>query len=798
MENKGTGKGADKPAARLKALLAAARARTQSARGNVKMDKTELRDKMEQERQARISWFNSLTGKITTIGLLSVIISGVLGIAVSINRVSTFSNELLDSQLNRAYSSFSDTFFTHERDWLRNASPAANDVYFANCLLMNNQMPIKNYLDAYEGDSSDFVFLTDSTGKVLYSTNLQQFKTDADASSIPYIKQAAAGGSASGVYLDSKGGLYSVSAKPVKNLTSVLGVLVFGFYYNNTDIISSVNRQQGVDISVFHNDERWATTLTENGAKAIGTKIDAGPSATLIKNGKEFTGSLTILGQPYLAKYKPITGADGAVVGALGVEMPLKSVNSSKADAVQNAILITSIPILLCAALLFLYVRGTVQKPLLKLKRGAETLAAGKTDFVVDIGLRKDEVGALAASFGEVCRSLRLMIKDTDMLTSAALEGRLSARADESRHKGDFQKIVHGINATLDAVIAPVQEAATVLQSLSEGNLHTKVEGDYKGDHAIIKDGLNSTIDSLSYYIADASRVLAQLSGKDLTAAITDEYRGDFRLLKDSINDIAVSLNGMVREISLASNQVAESTIQVSAGSQVISQSAVEQASSIEELSATAGELAGQTKRNAERAGRADTLSVQTIEKVEAGNEKMHALENAMTDISAASAGMEKLIKLIDDIAFQTNLLALNAAIEAARAGQYGRGFSVVADEVRSLAQRSAQAAQEAGTFIGTSVKKAAAGTELSADTQRALNDIFESVGKVAALINEIAADSQEQASGIAQVNAGLSMMSNLVQQNSATAEESAATAQELSGQAEMLKSMVEEFRLEA
>ncbi len=178
------------------------------------------------------------------------------------------------------------------------------------------------------------------------------------------------------------------------------------------------------------------------------------------------------------------------------------------------------------------------------------------------------------------------------------------------------------------------------------------------------------------------------------------------------------------------------------------------------------------------------------------GNEQMYKMLESMDNINVSSGNISKIIRVIDDIAFQTNILALNAAVEAARAGQQGKGFAVVAEEVRNLAARSANAANETTSLIEGSIEKVEAGTQIANETAHALSSIMEGSEKSLELLNGISIASGEQASGIAQINKGIEQLSQVVQTNSATAEEGAAASQELSSQAELLKSMIGNFKL--
>jgi len=392
--------------------------------------------------------------------------------------------------------------------------------------------------------------------------------------------------------------------------------------------------------------------------------------------------------------------------------------------------------------------------------------------------------------------SIDLLVSDASSLVVAAVEGKLSTRADASKHSGDFKKIVEGVNKTLDAVIEPVKEASAVLQEMANGNLKVRVKGDYKGDHADIKNALNDTLNSLASYVNEISEVLGEMSNSNLEVTINNEYKGDFSQIKDALNYIIQSFNEVFTEINNAADQVSSGSNQVSDGSQALSQGTTEQASAIEELTSSITEVAAQTKQNAVNATQANDLALNAKDGATQGNAHMKEMLKSMDEINESSSNISKIIKVIDDIAFQTNILALNAAVEAARAGQHGKGFAVVAEEVRNLAARSASAAKETTDLIEGSIKKVEAGTRIANNTATALDQIVEGVSKAATLVGEIAAASNEQATSISQINKGIEQVSDVVQTNSATAEQSAAASEELSSQASMLKEMVGKFKL--
>lgn len=340
------------------------------------------------------------------------------------------------------------------------------------------------------------------------------------------------------------------------------------------------------------------------------------------------------------------------------------------------------------------------------------------------------------------------------------------------------------------SISTPLDRLTLMADEIRKGNLDTRLELNSKDEIKMLADAMNQMAATLTQRaeLADA------VADGDLTDDITplsDKDRLGFAYQK-----MFMSLNDSLNKVHLVSSEIDKKSVQISDASQLLSQGATESAASLEEITSSLDELSGRTKLNAQNANQVNALSGEAKSVAEAGNEKMQQMVSAMEDINEAGQNINKIIKVIDEIAFQTNLLALNAAVEAARAGQHGKGFAVVAEEVRNLAARSAKAASETEELIAGSVEKTQNGAKIANETELALQEIFSSVSKVSDIAGEIATASNEQAEGISQISEGLGQIDKAVQMNTATAEESSSAAQELSQQASELVHMLSQYRL--
>ena len=378
----------------------------------------------------------------------------------------------------------------------------------------------------------------------------------------------------------------------------------------------------------------------------------------------------------------------------------------------------------------------------------ADSIARGDLDFQLELSSERDVLGRSMLAMRE---SIRAVVGETTALTRSAVNGELSARADPGRHGGEYRRIVEGLNATLGAVLEPIEEVGQVLEQLARRDLRARMQGEYRGDHAKIKAAVNETAEAL----------------------------------QEALGQVAQAVD----QVSSASSQIAST-------SQAVASGASEQASSLEETSSSLESLASMARRSADAAQQASALAGAARGAATQGTDATRQMKAAMERVKASARRTSEIIKDINEIAFQTNLLALNAAVESARAGEAGRGFAVVAEEVRSLALRSKEAASRTEALIQESVGEAATGEATAADVSAKLSEILAGAAQVTEIVAEISAAAKEQATGIEQITDAVAQMNKVTQQNAASSEESSSAAAELAGQAERLAGTLGTFQL--
>jgi methyl-accepting chemotaxis protein len=442
---------------------------------------------------------------------------------------------------------------------------------------------------------------------------------------------------------------------------------------------------------------------------------------------------------------------------------------------------ITTIAMLLVSGALAVIVALSITRPVARIVGSMSTLAAGDTSIEIPDVKRGDEIGTMAQA--------TLKFRD------AAIEkARLEAETAERDRRAAAER------AAAEAKIMNEFEAAVggIVKAALTGDFSQRVSLD--GKQGVIRnlaESMNALCDNVGQVLKDMGVMLGALAEGNLTRRIEADYQGMFGTLKDNANTTATRLSETIGKIKAAAGEVANASAEISTSTTDLSQRTEEQASSLEQTSASMEEISATVKKNAESAQQANQSAASTREVAARGGEVVAQAVEAMSRIEESSRKISDIISVIDEIARQTNLLALNAAVEAARAGDAGRGFAVVASEVRSLAQRSSQAAKDITDLINNSTSQVKDGVELVNRAGEQLREIVSSINSVAAIVSDIASASAEQASGIDQVNKALTQMDEVTQQNSALVEENAATARTLEQQSQAMDQQVGFFRLD-
>jgi methyl-accepting chemotaxis protein len=449
-----------------------------------------------------------------------------------------------------------------------------------------------------------------------------------------------------------------------------------------------------------------------------------------------------------------------------------------------------------------------------------------------------DEIGKMAGVVNHHLESLQNAIEAANKVVLEVSDGQFENRINLEL-KGDLATLKEGVNSSADAVEKTMHGLEQVLKAIVTGDFSYRLEGvevgshfrttliktmetmeqaigeinqvmnaaalgDFdlrvttplKGDLNLLKMSVNNSITSIAEALSETTVMAEKMAHGNLTQRITGQYKGRLEELKTALNSSVENMEKTVSAVLQATDSVASNANAISGSSDDLSQRTSEQSASLEETSSSMEEMAATIEQNTTRANEASSLVISTQEDSANGVAVVNKAVEAMGDIEKSSSKIVPIITLIDGIAFQTNLLALNASVEAARAGEHGRGFAVVAGEVRTLAQRAADAAKDIKVLIEDSSNKVKEGRSLVNQTGESLSSISASIAKVSDIVAKIAMATSEQTAVVNQINSAVGQLENVNQQNVALVEESSASSYSLSDQTRALKDQISFFKV--
>ncbi|MEM6741171.1 MAG: methyl-accepting chemotaxis protein [Pseudomonadota bacterium] len=463
------------------------------------------------------------------------------------------------------------------------------------------------------------------------------------------------------------------------------------------------------------------------------------------------------------------------------------------------------------AGLALLYALIMTRRTVRSVRRDFETtlntvseLSNGNLEVAIEGTDRQTELGSIARAL-EVFRTKS---KEAAELTRQTEAAQKQAAEEKQRRADEERRVEHKRQlAEQDAAERHKREIFAALSAAVSGVVTAAAAGDFTGrvdatsldrELAGFAAEINRLMANVERGLGEISSVSARLAAGDLRTGMSGEFEGTFKALQDNIEAMILSLGQLLGQVSYEAEGVAAQSKEMTTGAEDLARRAESQAASLEQTSATINEIASSSESNAASANETNEAAATMNDEAGRAREVLGSTISAMRDIEDGSKEIEAIVDVIEDIAFQTNLLSLNASVEAARAGEAGKGFAVVANEVRALAQRSAEASSKVQSIISQSTGAISRGSAAVEQTGEALEKIVERIGTVSGNLKEIKSASDEQATAVKDVSNAFSQLDKITQRNAAVAEQTRGTASLLSAQAQRMQEAVGKVRLRA
>lgn len=436
-----------------------------------------------------------------------------------------------------------------------------------------------------------------------------------------------------------------------------------------------------------------------------------------------------------------------------------------------------------------------VGQSLTQVQQVMQALAGGDFKQRVEASLKGD-LQILKDAVNDSSAAIDASMSELGRVLDALRAGQFDVQVSSGRFGGSYAHLLSQAGATAQGLHDVVACVNSTMQAMAKGDFSRRVQAAAQGDLAVLRSNINQTAEDLCAAMSELQQVAQGLAAGRLSVRMQGSYAGELQVIAQAMNAGLDKVHQSLRDIASAASVVGQASAEVSEGNRDFSDRTQQQAAGLQEAAAAMTHVVQLLERNSEQAIKTRRLAADTRQAAESGVTMMDQTVNAMHDIRDANQRITGIVALIDSIAFQTNLLALNAAVEAARAGEHGRGFAVVAGEVRTLAQKSADAARDIKSVIEQSVTKIASGDALVEQTVTAFKAIESRLVQTDAAIAAIADGMQEQRAGVADISHTISEMDTRVQQNAALVEEVSATAETLRAQSEDMLARVGVFEL--